>query len=184
MDYYEKNGSHQSCSQKRSRVFKTYKRRHWKRPRKAIAALDAKLASDKKRQAAASGGKKTFWDRILQTGEDAREQAVERRKKQDAKLAQRKRDFDRKVNAKRRGKKPARRKAKTSKVETEEDLTPKTSRKQRREQKAAISAKKDNNESNRVKKDSADTQSGQDSKWSDKKKKANRVKSRKSRKKR
>tara|TARA_Y100001970_G_scaffold216812_1_gene265413 strand:+ start:2788 stop:5046 length:2259 start_codon:yes stop_codon:yes gene_type:complete len=177
-------GVTKAALKKESEYLKLIKEGTGKEREKAIAALDAKLASDKKRQAAASGGKKTFWDRILQTGEDAREQAVERRKKQDAKLAQRKRDFDRKVNAKRRGKKPARRKAKTSKVETEEDLTPKTSRKQRREQKAAISAKKDNNESNRVKKDSADTQSGQDSKWSDKKKKANRVKSRKSRKKR
>ena len=114
-----------------------------KQREQAIAALDAKLARDKKASEKARGGKKTLMDRILQTGENAREESIERRKKQDAKLAERKREFQRRANAKRRGKKITKRKRAKSveKMENQEFQEPKVSRKERRAEKAARAAK-------------------------------------------
>jgi hypothetical protein len=114
-----------------------------KQREQAIAALDAKLARDKKASEKARGGKKTLMDRILQTGENAREESIERRKKQDAKLAERKREFQRRANAKRRGKKITKRKRAKSveKMENQESQEPKVSRKERRAEKAARAAK-------------------------------------------
>ncbi|MBR71582.1 MAG: membrane protein insertase YidC [Rhodospirillaceae bacterium] len=107
----------------------------------AIAALDAKLARDKKASEKARGGKKTLIDRILQTGEEAKEKATERRKKQDEKLAERKREFQRRANAKKRGKKVTKRRPAKSEKLPEVQNEPKVSRKERRAERAARAAK-------------------------------------------
>lgn len=151
---------------------------------KAIAALDAKLAKDKKASEAASGGKRTLMDRILQTGEEAKEIAAERREKQEARLAQRKRELDAKARTKAGGKKRSGKKKKGKARAAEAEAAPaepKTSRRQRRSERAAKAAEaavKANIEARAGGNDDADGDAG-DPPWPDEKPKTRSKKSRK-----